>query len=91
MQTGKKLSSFGRVGRYPGAVRPGARHRGRSKSNVYIAENRGRKIQRFKPVTQIEARSFSAHPRLGDSAEPGVLSISGTNRCDGRPREGGDP
>jgi sugar lactone lactonase YvrE len=51
-ETGKKLSSFGRVGRYPGQFDQAHGIAVDSKSNVYIAENRGRKIQRFKPVTQ---------------------------------------
>ena len=51
-ETGKKLSSFGRVGRYPGEFDQAHGIAVDSKSNVYIAENRGRKIQRFKPVTQ---------------------------------------
>jgi DNA-binding beta-propeller fold protein YncE len=50
--TGKKLSSFGRVGRYPGEFDQAHGIAVDSKNNVYIAENRGRKIQRFKPVTQ---------------------------------------
>jgi sugar lactone lactonase YvrE len=51
-ETGKKLSSFGRVGRYPGEFDQAHGIAVDSKSNVYIAENRGRKIQRFKPVAQ---------------------------------------
>ena len=51
-ETGKKLSSFGRVGRYPGEFDQAHGIAVDSKSNVYIAENRGRKIQRFKPVMQ---------------------------------------
>jgi DNA-binding beta-propeller fold protein YncE len=48
--SGQKLSSFGRVGRYPGQFDQAHGIAVDSKSNVYIAENRGRKIQRFKPV-----------------------------------------
>ncbi len=51
-ETGKKLSSFGRVGRYSGQFDQAHGIAVDSKNNVYIAENRGRKIQRFKPVTQ---------------------------------------
>jgi DNA-binding beta-propeller fold protein YncE len=51
-ETGKKLSSFGRVGRYPGEFDQAHGIAVDSNSDVYVAENRGRKIQRFKPVKQ---------------------------------------
>jgi len=50
--SGKNLGSFGRPGSFPGEFNQAHGIAVDSKSNVYIAENRGRKIQRFKPVTQ---------------------------------------
>jgi hypothetical protein len=47
-ETGKILTSFGRVGRYPGQFDQAHGIAVDSKSNVYIAENRGRRVQKFK-------------------------------------------
>jgi DNA-binding beta-propeller fold protein YncE len=47
-ETGKMLTSFGRVGRYPGQFDQAHGIAVDSKNNVYIAENRGRRIQKFK-------------------------------------------
>lgn len=49
-QTGKILSSFGRIGRYPGELDQPHGIAVDSEGNVYIAENRGRRIQKFKIV-----------------------------------------
>ncbi len=51
-QTGKVLSAFGRVGRYPGQFDQPHGIAVDSKNNVYIAENRGRRIQKFKVAGQ---------------------------------------
>jgi sugar lactone lactonase YvrE len=49
-QTGKILSSFGRAGHFPGEFDQAHGIAVDSKDNVYIAENRGRRIQKFKIV-----------------------------------------
>jgi len=49
-QTGKILSSFGRVGRYPGEFDQPHGIAVDSQGNVYVAENRGRRVQKFKRV-----------------------------------------
>ena len=41
-EAGRNLSDFGGAGHFPG-IQPGARHRGRFKGNVFIAENRGKR------------------------------------------------
>jgi DNA-binding beta-propeller fold protein YncE len=46
-ESGKILSSFGRVGRYPGQFDQPHGIAVDSKDNVYIAENRGKRIQKF--------------------------------------------
>jgi DNA-binding beta-propeller fold protein YncE len=46
-QTGKILSSFGRVGHYPGEFDQPHGIAVDSKGNVYIAENRGKRVQKF--------------------------------------------
>jgi sugar lactone lactonase YvrE len=51
-ETGKVVTHFGRVGRYPGEFDQAHGIAVDSKNNVYVAENRGRKIQRFKMVSQ---------------------------------------
>ncbi len=51
-QSGKILSSFGRVGRYPGQLDQPHGIAVDSKDNIYIAENRGKRIQKFKVVSQ---------------------------------------
>jgi DNA-binding beta-propeller fold protein YncE len=49
-QTGKILSSFGRIGRYPGEFDQPHGIAVDSEGNVYVAENRGRRVQKFKIV-----------------------------------------
>ena len=50
--TGKILSSFGRAGHFPGEFDQPHGIAVDSKGNVYIAENRGKRIQKFKIVAQ---------------------------------------
>jgi DNA-binding beta-propeller fold protein YncE len=50
--TGKILSSFGRAGHFPGQFDQPHGIAVDSKGNVYIAENRGKRIQKFKIVAQ---------------------------------------
>jgi DNA-binding beta-propeller fold protein YncE len=49
-ESGKILSSFGRSGHFPGEFDQAHGIAVDSKGNVYIAENRGRRIQKFKIV-----------------------------------------
>ncbi len=49
-QTGKILSSFGRIGHFPGEFDQPHGIAVDSEGNVYIAENRGKRVQKFKPV-----------------------------------------
>jgi sugar lactone lactonase YvrE len=49
-QTGKRLSSFGRIGHFPGEFDQPHGIAVDSDGNVYIAENRGKRIQKFKIV-----------------------------------------
>ena len=49
-ESGKILSSFGRVGRYPGQLDQPHGIAVDSHENIYIAENRGKRIQKFKLV-----------------------------------------
>lgn len=51
-QTGKLLSSFGGVGHFPGQFDQPHGIAVDSKDNVYVAENRGKRIQKFKIVAQ---------------------------------------
>jgi len=51
-QTGKILSSFGRAGQFPGQFNQPLNIAVDSKGNVYVSENRGRRVQRFKIVGQ---------------------------------------
>jgi len=48
-QTGKVLSKFGRVGHFPGEFDQPHGIAVDSKGNVYIAENRGKRVQKFTP------------------------------------------
>ena len=48
-QTGTLLSSFGRAGRLAGEFEQPHGIAVDSKGNVYVAENRGRRVQRFVP------------------------------------------
>jgi len=50
-QSGKILSSFGRAGHFPGEFDQPHGIAVDSKGNVYVAENRGKKVQRFKMVS----------------------------------------
>jgi DNA-binding beta-propeller fold protein YncE len=50
-ESGKVLSTFGRSGHFPGEFDQPHGIAVDSKGNVYIAENRGRRIQKFKLVT----------------------------------------
>lgn len=52
MSIGKILSSFGRAGHFPGQFDQAHGIAVDSKGNVYIAENRGKRIQKFKIVGQ---------------------------------------
>ena len=49
--TGKKLGSFGRPGSFAGEMQQPHGIAVDSKGNVYIDENRGRRVYRFKPVS----------------------------------------
>lgn len=49
-ESGKILSSFGRVGRYPGQLEQPHGIAVDSQGSIYIAENRGRRIQKFRIV-----------------------------------------
>ena len=49
-QSGKNLSSFGRPGSYPGQFNQAHGIAVDSKDNVYIAENRGRRVHKFRVV-----------------------------------------
>jgi DNA-binding beta-propeller fold protein YncE len=51
-QTGKILSSFGGIGRYPGQFDQAHGIAVDTKGNVYIAENRGKRVQKFKMAGQ---------------------------------------
>lgn len=51
-ETGKILSNFGRAGHFPGEFDQPHGIAVDSKGNVYIAENRGKRVQRFKIVAQ---------------------------------------
>jgi DNA-binding beta-propeller fold protein YncE len=51
-ESGKILSSFGRSGHFPGEFDQPHGIAVDSKGNVYVAENRGRRIQKFKLVGQ---------------------------------------
>jgi DNA-binding beta-propeller fold protein YncE len=49
-QTGQKVSTFGRPGSFPGEFNQPHGIAVDSKGNVYVAENRGKRIHKFKPV-----------------------------------------
>jgi sugar lactone lactonase YvrE len=51
-ESGKVLSRFGRSGHFPGEFDQAHGIAVDSKGNVYIAENRGRRVQKFKMVAQ---------------------------------------
>jgi NHL repeat len=50
-QSGKIVGSFGRSGHFPGEFDQAHGIAVDSKGNVYVDENRGRRIQKFKPVS----------------------------------------
>lgn len=50
--TGKNLGSFGRAGAFPGEFNQAHGIAVDSKGNVYVSENRGRRIHKFRPVSQ---------------------------------------
>jgi DNA-binding beta-propeller fold protein YncE len=50
--TGKRLSTFGRPGAFPGEFIQAHGIAVDSKGNVFVAENRGRRIHKFKPAGQ---------------------------------------
>jgi DNA-binding beta-propeller fold protein YncE len=51
-QSGKLLSSFGQIGKLAGQFDQAHGIATDSKNNVYVAENRGRRIHKFKSVGQ---------------------------------------
>ena len=51
-QTGKILSSLGEIGNLPGQFNQAHSIAMDSRSNLYVVENRGRRIHKFKPVSQ---------------------------------------
>ena len=50
-QSGQKVASFGRPGSFPGQFNQPHGIAVDSKGNVYIAENRGKRIHKFRPVS----------------------------------------
>jgi DNA-binding beta-propeller fold protein YncE len=50
-QSGQKVSSFGRPGSFPGQFNQPHGIAVDSKGNVFIAENRGKRIHKFRPVS----------------------------------------
>ena len=50
-QSGQKVTSFGRPGSFPGQFNQAHGIAVDSKGNVYVAENRGKRIHKFRPVT----------------------------------------
>jgi len=51
-QTGKVLTKFGRAGHFPGEFDQPHGIAVDSKGNIYIAENRGKRVQKFTPITK---------------------------------------
>ncbi len=49
-ESGKKIASFGRAGSFPGQFQQAHGIAVDSKGNIYIDENRGRRVHKFKPV-----------------------------------------
>jgi sugar lactone lactonase YvrE len=49
-ESGKKVGSFGRAGSFPGEFQQAHGIAVDSKGNIYIDENRGRRVHKFKPV-----------------------------------------
>ena len=50
--SGKLVGSFGRAGSFPGEFNQAHGIAVDSKGNIYIAENRGRRVHKFRPVAQ---------------------------------------
>ena len=50
-ESGKKVGSFGRAGSFPGEFQQAHGIAVDSKGNIYIDENRGRRVHKFRPVT----------------------------------------
>jgi len=51
-KTGRFLTSFGRAGNYPGHLNQPHSIGVDSVGNIYVGENRGQRVQRFRPVTE---------------------------------------
>ena len=51
-EAGKVVSSFGRVGQLPGEFNQIHGIAADTKGNIYLAENRGRRVLKFHPVAQ---------------------------------------
>jgi hypothetical protein len=51
-QTGNILSSLGEIGNLPGQFNQAHSVAVDSQNNLYVVENRGRRIHKFKPVSQ---------------------------------------
>jgi len=51
-ESGRFLTSFGRAGNYPGQFNQPHSIGVDSNGNVYVAENRGQRVQRFRPVSR---------------------------------------
>jgi hypothetical protein len=50
-ESGKKIGSFGRAGSFPGEFQQAHGIAVDSKGNIYIDENRGRRVHKFRPVS----------------------------------------
>jgi hypothetical protein len=50
-ESGKKIGSFGRAGSFPGEFQQAHGIAVDSKGNIYVDENRGRRVHKFKPVS----------------------------------------
>ena len=50
-QSGQKVTTFGRPGNFPGQFNQAHGIAVDSKGNVYVAENRGKRIHKFRPVS----------------------------------------
>jgi hypothetical protein len=50
-ESGKKVGSFGRAGSFPGQFQQAHGIAVDSKGNIYVDENRGRRVHKFKPVS----------------------------------------
>jgi hypothetical protein len=50
-ESGRFVTSFGRAGNYPGQFNQAHSIGVDSRGNIYVGENRGQRVQRFRPVT----------------------------------------